>query len=157
MSNWREQAVRGLKPGDTFTDARTFSLEDSQAFGAITGDYNPVHYDPRFCGLKGFNGLILHGLLVLSMVSRMGGQVAWLLSGMTFRMTKPVYPGDTITCKITILDIDQRQRARAEALMFNQQGEKVLEATFSGVLPNETERELLSQMLAEGDPHNGLA
>jgi 3-hydroxybutyryl-CoA dehydratase len=156
MLKWREQVVEGLKVGDTFKDSRTFTMDDMIAFGKLTGDYNPVHYDARFCELKGFDGLILHGLLVLSILTRMGGQLAWLLGGLNFRMFKPVYPGDTVSCTITITEIDERNRAKAEAVLHNQHGGKVMECSFQGVLPNRRERERMAQMMAEGDPTNGL-
>ncbi len=157
MNQWRQRAVRGIKAGDVSLETRTFSQEDMEAFGRVTGDYNPVHYDPRFTAQKGMDGLICHGLLIASMVSRFGGQVAWLASGMDFKFLKPVYPGDSITCRIEILEVDDRLRAKAAAWMHNQDGVKVMEGTFSGVLPNEAERGLLARMLQEGDPTNGLA
>ena len=157
MNKWRQRAAQGIKAGDVSVETRTFSLEDVEAFGRITGDYNPVHYDPRFTEQKGMSGLICHGLLVASMVSRFGGQVAWLASGMNFQFLKPVYPGDAITCRIEILEVDQRLRAQAVAEMRNQDGVKVMEGSFNGILPNEAEQKILSSMLAEGDPTNGLA
>jgi 3-hydroxybutyryl-CoA dehydratase len=156
MPNWRQQAVKGIKVGDTFSDSVTLTMEQSLAFGRLTGDFNPVHYDPEFCKAKGFDGLILHGLLVVSIISRLGGQVAWLLAGMNFKLTKPVYPGDTITSTITITEIDARMRAKAVCEMRNQHGFKVLDASFSGVLPNEEERGIMARMLAQGDPTNGI-
>ena len=76
MSNpFRTAAVRGIKPGDTFRFNRTFAREDTLAFGDMTRDYNPVHYDDRWTALKGFSGHICHGLLVGSMICEFGGQV----------------------------------------------------------------------------------
>ena len=82
-STLRKQAATGLKPGDTFVLTRTFSQEETKAFGDLTRDYNPVHYDPRWTRAKGFDGLICHGLLVGSMICEFGGQLAWLATGMS--------------------------------------------------------------------------
>ena len=60
----RQRAIQGLKPGDAFTFSRTFSQSDTESFGDLIADYNPVHYDRRFAQTKGFPDLICHGLLV---------------------------------------------------------------------------------------------
>ncbi len=156
MREWRQQAIDGLKSGATFTFSRTFTREETEAFGDLTRDYNPVHYDQRFAAAKGFEGLICHGLLVGSMISQVGGQVAWLATGMTFRFLKPVYFGDTITCRLTITDMDEKGRAKAEAVFTNQRGDRVQEATLTGRLPQGEDRQVLATMLAEGDPTNKL-
>ncbi len=154
MNDWRQRAIRGLRAGDTFSFSRTFTREETLAFGDLTRDYNPVHYDERFAAAKGFDGLICHGLLVGGMICELGGQVGWLASGMTFRFVKPVYFGDTITCTFTLLEVDERGRAKAQATFVNQRGETVQEATLAGILPWRDDRVVLATMVAEGDPTN---
>ena len=156
-STLREKAAAGLKPGDTFVLKRTFTQAETQAFGDLTRDYNPVHYDARWTQAKGFDGLICHGLLVGGMICEFGGQVGWLATGMDFTFIKPVYFGDTIECRIRLLQADDNGRAKAAADFFNQQGIQVARATLKGRLPVRPEREILSQMVAEGDPTNPLA
>ncbi len=90
------------------------------------------------------------------MVCELGGQVGWLASGMEFRFLRPVYIGDTITCRITIEDIDHRNFAKAEGTFTNQDGQRVLEANLTGFIPGTREREVLAKMVAEGDPTNKL-
>ena len=74
----RQQAISGLKQGDTFSYQRRFTESETQDFGRLTRDYNPVHYDMRWAAGKQFAGLICHGLLVGSMICEFGGQVGWL-------------------------------------------------------------------------------
>ena len=76
---------------------------------------------------------------------------------MAFRFRRPVYPGDTVTCRMTIVALSRHHRARAEAVWRNQDGQTVAEATLEGVIPGADEGRLLADMLAEGDPTNGLA
>jgi acyl dehydratase len=135
--------------GDSFTTTRTFSEADMIAFAGITRDYNPVHFDERFSALKEFNGRICHGLLVAGMLTEIGGQMGWLASVMNFRFKKPVYFGDTVTCKLTITNIDDRNRARAFAEYKNEDGVLVLEADLEGILPGASEREILSIMVQD--------
>jgi 3-hydroxybutyryl-CoA dehydratase len=156
MSEIRKKTIRGLRVGDTFTVSRRFSEEDMTAFAHITRDYNPVHFDPRFSGAKGFNARICHGLLVGSILTEVGGQIGWLASVMNFRFKQPVYFDETITCRFTITAIDERRRARAEVVYLNAEGCIVLEAELEGILPDDSERRILAAMVAEGDPTNKL-
>jgi 3-hydroxybutyryl-CoA dehydratase len=146
MSELRERAIRGLAPGDVLTITRSFSAAEVAAFGDLTRDYNPVHHEPRFSAAKGFSGLICHGLLVGSMVCEIGGQVAWLASEMSFRFRRPVYPGDRITCTLTVLTVDESRRATASAVLTNQDGATVIEATLRGRLPGPAERAALAEI-----------
>ncbi|MCM0611268.1 MaoC family dehydratase [Marinobacter sediminum] len=147
MSHIRKKAAAGLKVGDSFTISRTFSEEDSLAFGEISRDHNPVHYDDRFADAKDLQGKICHGLLVGGMITEVGGQIGWLASGMNFRFRRPVYFGDTITCVFTLSELDDRNRAKAEAVLSNQHGEIVIEAWLTGVLPLPAEQEILASLL----------
>ena len=151
MSHIRNKAVRGLSVGDTFVVVRQFTEKDVLAFARVTRDYNPVHFDQRFVQTKKFNGRICHGLLVGSILTEIGGQIGWLASEMNFRFKRPVYLGDTVECRFTIKKIDARNRARAEAVYLNQDGDVVLEADLAGILPGEPERAVLDAMVAEGD------
>jgi acyl dehydratase len=153
----RQRAIEGLEAGDVFTYSRTFTREETELFGDLTRDYNPIHYDPRWAEAKGFKDLICHGLLVGSMVCELGGQVGWLATGMEFKYVKPVYLNDTITCTMTITKIEDSGRAEAEALFDNEAGEQVCYARLTGRLPRNHEQEILSRMVGEGDPTNKLA
>jgi 3-hydroxybutyryl-CoA dehydratase len=63
---------------------------------------------------------------------------------MSFKFHKPVYFGDTIECRFTITEIDDRRRAKGEAVYTNQYGEVVLEAHLTGVVPSPEERCILA-------------
>lgn len=151
MSDMRRRAIEGLRPGDTFTVTRTFDEEQVRGFGALSRDDNPVHHDARYAATKGFDRLICHGLLVGSLVTEIGGQVGWLASRMEFRFVKPVYVGDTVTCRLTVTEVDARGRARAHAVFTDQRGATVLEAAMSGHLPGEASRAVLAALVAEAD------
>ncbi|MGD2271088.1 MAG: MaoC family dehydratase [Desulfobacterales bacterium] len=154
MSHIRQKTTGGLKVGDTFCITRTFTETEVLEFADITRDYNPVHFDDRFVGAKRLNGRICHGLLVASMLTEIGGQIGWLATRMDFRFKKPVYFDDTIQCALSILKIDDRGRAEAEAVFDNQEGVTVLEARLSGILPGAEEIKIMKRMLTEGDPTN---
>ena len=156
MSEIRNRTIQGLRVGDTFTVSRCFSEDDMMAFADVTRDYNAVHFNSRFSKVKNFKDRVCHGLLVGSMLTEIGGQISWLASVMNFRFKQPVYFGETITCRFTVTDIDERLRASAEAVYYNQDGDLVLEAELKGILPDKGERSILADMVAGGDPTNKL-
>ncbi len=154
---WRRDAAEGrLREGSVVRFRRVFSERDLRAFGRLTRDYNPVHYELRFARRKGFPRRICHGMLVGSMVCEPGGQWAWLASGMSFHFLRPVYVGDTVTCELAIRELDAHGRARAEAAFTNQRGELVMRGELRGRLPVGEDRRLLCRMLERGDPTNPL-
>jgi len=157
MSHIRKKAIAGLAKGDTFSVSRTFRKQDVLQFAEISRDYNPIHFDPRFSNVKKIDGLICHGLLVASLITEIGGQIGWLASGMTLQFKKPVYIGDTIKCEFTITEIDDRGRAKAEAVFTNENNMTVLEAVLVGMVPGIQEKQVMQDMLAEGDPTNKIS
>jgi 3-hydroxybutyryl-CoA dehydratase len=149
MTDIRRRTVAGLKAGDTFTLTRTFSEQDVAAFATITRDHNPIHFHEGFVKSKGFDARVCHGLLVGGMITEIGGQIGWLASGMSFRFKKPVYLNDTVTCRFTLLQVDEKDRAEAESVFTNQRGEIVLQASLFGLLPDPQEREILEALLED--------
>tara|TARA_R110002167_G_scaffold6657_17_gene31302 strand:+ start:1296 stop:1772 length:477 start_codon:yes stop_codon:yes gene_type:complete len=156
MQDFRQRAADGLKVGDGFTITRTFTDEEVGDFARLSRDYNPVHFDTRFAEAKNFSAPICHGLLTASLATEIGGQIGWLASTMNFRFKGPVYVGETITCSWLITALDQRGRAKAVVSITKEQGATVLEGELSGIVPGVEAREILKQMLSEGDPTNGI-
>ena len=112
-----------------------------------------MHFDARYTEARRFRAPISHRLLTASLVTEIG----WLASGMTFHFKKPVYAGDTIRCHWLVKKMDEQGRASATITMTNEEGFTVREAETGGVVPGVKEREILTQMLAEGDPTNAVA
>jgi len=156
MAGFRERAAYGLQVGDSFRISRTFTDDEVIRFAKISRDYNPVHFDVRFANARNFSAPICHGLLVASLATEIGGQIGWLASTMNFRFKGPVYVGETITCNWIMTAIDQNGRAKASVTITKEDGVTVIEAEISGIVPGLEERNILRQMLAEGDPTNGL-
>ena len=127
------EAFAELEVGRTFTYQRTFTEGDLSAFCGISGDYNPYHQDEQFARESWFGGRTLPGLLTASMMTHIGGMLGFLATEMSFEYLAAVYPGDTVTCTVTIADKDEeKRRIRGEAEFTNQEGKLVLRARFSG-------------------------
>lgn len=156
MTDLRARAADGIREGDRFEVTRRFSGPEIAAFASLSRDYNPVHCDSDYAALKGMRGPIAHGLLTGSLVTEIGGQIGWLARDMSFRFRRPVYPEETLTCTWIIREVDGSGHARAEVTIVNEAGVTVLEAETTGVLPDSNQRQRLKEMLAAGDPTNGV-
>jgi 3-hydroxybutyryl-CoA dehydratase len=155
MAGLRERAAEGLQIGDAFKTTRTFTDDDVALFARISRDYNPVHFDARFAKTRNFPAPICHGLLSASLLTEIGGQIGWLASFMNFRFKGPVYVGEPITCHWEITAIDPKGRAKASVTITKEDGVPVIEAEIGGIVPGLEARQVLSQMLSEGDSTNG--
>jgi len=73
----------------------------------LSGDTNPLHADPEFAKMGGFDTPILHGLCTYGFTGRAllhaicGGDSARFKS-MQGRFSKPVYPGDDLTVSMWV-------------------------------------------------------
>jgi 3-hydroxybutyryl-CoA dehydratase len=143
MIQTRGTLAAGLAVGDRAVYSRTFTEADVALFGGLTADGNPYHFDAEFARRARFGRPVVHGLLVGSMVTHIGGQWAWLADGMSFEFVAPVFVGDTVTAEVTIAAVDERGRHTARARLVNQRGEEVARAVLTGYPPRAPERALL--------------
>lgn len=157
MSYIRQKTLSGLAVGDAFIVTRSFSEAQVQQFADLTRDYNPIHFDLRFCRAKGLPQTICHGLLVGGMLTEIGGQIGWLARDITLRFRKPVFCDQAVTCTLTLTELDEKGRARA-AVVWEDAGEGGLlaEGELTGILPQAPELAVMRQMVVEGDPSNKL-
>ena len=78
--------------------------EDQAAIYRLSGDINPLHIDPQFAAMAGFDRPILHGLCTYGFACRAvvykacGGDPT-KLKEFKVRFTKPVFPGQAITTR----------------------------------------------------------
>ena len=105
----------------------TYKTREDQALTyRLSGDRNPLHSDPSFSAMGGFERPILHGLCTWGFTGRAllhtlcKGDPARFRS-MRSRFSKPVLPGDTLTISIWV---DGKQ---ALFRTTNQNGEVVID------------------------------
>lgn len=92
---------------------------DIEAFGLISGDFNPVHFDEEFAKTTKFGGRVVHGMLTTSLVSaavaRMPGIVVLLES--YFKYTAPVRIGDIVRVEGEVVE-KEKNRYKLEVKCF---------------------------------------
>lgn len=103
--NWDE-----LEPGREFpAGGRLVTAEDLRAFGTLTGDLNPLHFDDAAARAAGFGGAVAHGALGLSLatgrLSRLELTRGTLVAvvGLSWRFRAPVHPGDTLSVHVRVV------------------------------------------------------
>ena len=103
MARWDPPAV-----GTRATWTRTFSEDDVEAFAAISGDRNPLHFDADFAARTRLERLVVHGGLTTGLFNAL---VAERLPGpgsvflhQEWDYPAPVYIGDTVTAEAEVIE-----------------------------------------------------
>ena len=96
-------------PGAHASIEHQFSRADVEAFARLSGDDNPIHLDDDAARAAGFNGVIVHGALVTSLISRLLGTrlpgPGTIYLGQETRFSRPVYPGDVLTAHVEVVSV----------------------------------------------------
>lgn len=83
-------------------------------FAHVSGDCNPVHLDEEFASHTPFKGVIAHGMLSASYISKVLGMqlpgAGAVYLGQTLRFRAPVHPGDGVVTQVTIKEIVAEKR-----------------------------------------------
>lgn len=107
----RELYFEDLQVGDVFVSAgRTVTEADVVHFAGLSGDFNPIHLDIEATRESRFGQRVAHGVLGLSMATglldRMGlfrRSMIAMLAINEWKFTAPVFIGDTLRLKMTIV------------------------------------------------------
>lgn len=87
---------------DVSIELRT--LQQAALIYRLSGDYNPLHADPKVAKAAKFDRPILHGLATLGVAGhallKAAGYEPERLASIHARFTAPVYPGETLTTDI---------------------------------------------------------
>ena len=96
--------------------SRRITREDIAAFAEVSGDHTALHCDDEYAASSPFGGVVAHGVLNLAVATglayRSGIFEGTVLAVMTMasRFERPVFPGDEVTLRLTVTDVDARPR-----------------------------------------------
>jgi acyl dehydratase len=99
---------RNAAPDRDPDEVVTYQTRPDQALTyRLSGDRNPLHADPEFAKLAGFDRPILHGLCTYGFTGRallhtLCDSDPARFKSMEGRFSKPVYPGDALTVRMWI-------------------------------------------------------
>jgi acyl dehydratase len=98
-----------MEPGDVARRSRTVQASDIELFTAMTGDRNPIHYDPELAAATRFGGIVVQGGVTTGLLNAL---VAEDLPGpgsvfleVSWRFLAPVRPGDVLTAEARVLEV----------------------------------------------------
>jgi acyl dehydratase len=93
--------------GQRGTWTRTFTADDVEAFAALTGDHNPLHFDAGFAGRTPPGALIVHGGLTTGLFNALVAQVlpgpGSVFIHQEWDYPAPAYIGDTVTAEAEVI------------------------------------------------------
>jgi acyl dehydratase len=121
-----------LEAGSELRWSRTFTAEDVELFGRVSGDrgIHHVQADPQ-------GRLVVQGLLTATLPTKLGGDQDFLARDMVFEFLRPVFTGDTIDCVVAVTRVEKqpgRTYAEMAASCTNQAGKEVLRCAVKGVI-----------------------
>ena len=114
--------------------SRSTSMQDVEMFSAMTGDRNPLHYDPILAAQSPFGGLIVQGgvtsgLLNAIVAEDLPGPGSVFLS-VEWRFVKAVKVGERITGNVEITGVrDDKPICTLATRVCNAQGDTCLVGT----------------------------
>ncbi len=117
---------RGLR--DVLERLAVFSPEDVEAFGALSGDRNPLHFSDAAARERGFEGRMAHGALLNATISRIFGVErpgpGTLFAGFAYRFLTPLYVGREYQLRIGFFPYEATSKFRRSlATVRNSSGE----------------------------------
>jgi acyl dehydratase len=120
--------------GQTARRSRTVSPRDIELFTELTGDRNPLHYDPDAAARSRFGGIIVQGGVTTGLLNAVvaedlpGPGSVFLHVDWSFKA--PVRPGDELTAEVEVLEARQdKPITRLRTTITNQDATVVLDGT----------------------------
>lgn len=106
--------IEEIEVGMTRSVSKTITDADIRGFSDISLDRNPVHLDEDYAQDTIFAGRVAHGMLTASLFSavigeRLPGHGSVYL-GQSLKFLAPVRPGDLVTARVTVREIDHAKR-----------------------------------------------
>lgn len=120
-----------LTVGQTATRSLTLTEAHVRAYADITGDRNPLHFDPDFAARTRFGRLVVHGGLTSGILNALVAEdmpgPGTVFMSMELKFIAPVFIGDTITARAKVLEVHpEKPVCKLEVSVTRSDGETVL-------------------------------
>ena len=98
-----------MKIGDVARRTRQVQQEDIELFASMTGDRNPLHFDPELAARSRFGGIVVQGGVTSGLLNALvaedlpGPGSVFLHTDWSY--LAPVRPGDVLTAEVVVLDL----------------------------------------------------
>jgi len=113
----RRTRIGDYAVGDQARFTKTITETDSALFGAISGDFYPIHFNEELARRTRFGGRIAHGVLAVGLISTVigvplqgPGVCAAVIRELHCDFTAPVRFGDTLTAEATVDEVNTDRR-----------------------------------------------
>ncbi|CAJ2653838.1 hydroxyacyl-thioester dehydratase type 2 [Trifolium pratense] len=96
-----------LKLGDVLRKTRIFTEEDVLQYSKVSHDSNPLHMDSAAAQNVGFDGPLVHGMLVASLFPNIISShfPAAVYASQTLNFKLPVYIGDQVVGEVQVTNL----------------------------------------------------
>ncbi len=124
------KTIEQLNVGDFAEFAKTVTETDIYLYAGITGDFNPAHVNEEYAKNTFFKTRIAHGMLTAGFISAIianqlpGPGTIYLNQNLSF--LAPVHIGDTITGRVEVIELMEKNRVRLKTTCSNQEGVVVI-------------------------------
>jgi acyl dehydratase len=122
----------GLRVGQRATRTQTVTAREVDLYAQITGDRNPLHFDPEFAARTRFGRLVAQGGIAAGMLNALvamdlpGPGTVFMSQALTY--LAPTYLGDTLTAEVEVLALKpDKPVCQLRATIRNQDGTTLLE------------------------------
>ena len=127
-------AALDLTVGQTASRSLTITTGHVEQYAAITGDRNPLHFDPEFAAATKFGRLVVHGGLTSGILNALVAEdmpgPGTVFMSQELKYVAPVYIGDTITAHAEVLAAKpKRSMTQLGFRITRQDGQEVLTGT----------------------------
>ena len=118
--------------GQKATRSILLTNEHVKTYAALSGDYNPLHFDEDFTAKTPFKKCVVQGGLTTGLLHAL---VAMDMPGpgtvflnQNWKFTAPVFIGDTITAKAKVVSVHAKKPVvQLDIEVVNQEGQTVLQ------------------------------
>ncbi|HEY6684980.1 MAG TPA: MaoC family dehydratase [Propionibacteriaceae bacterium] len=120
--------------GDIAEIRRSVTATDIERFSEISGDRNPLHYDPKAAHASRFGEIVVQGGITSAILNAVVAEklpgTGTVFLNVNSNFTAPVRPGETITGRVEVTEVRaDKPITKLHATVTRDDGTLVLEST----------------------------